>query len=105
MSRIGKTVLYTLSEQDVKEIIERRRDIGNRVTRSNDPRPGDELAAVVVADWGGSVNLKVLLDGYGDHWATSRVELTEQLLDQRRAAAPGVPDEKLREFTWREISE
>jgi hypothetical protein len=77
MSRIGTIVLYTLSEQDVREIIERRRDIGARIARGNDVRTGQEYPALIAADWGGSVNLHVFLDGYDTHWATSRPEWTE----------------------------
>lgn len=77
MSRIGSIVLYTLSEQDVKEIIERRRQVGAVIARGNTPTVGQEYPAIVLADWGGSANLRVLLDGYDEHWATSRPEWTE----------------------------
>lgn len=77
MSRIGKTVLYTLSEQDVKEIIERRRLVGAAIARGNTPTAGQEYPAIILGDWGGSANLRVFLDGYDEHWATSRPEWTE----------------------------
>lgn len=75
MSRIGRTVLYTLSEQDVREIMERRRLVGAAIARGNEPRRSQDYPAIIVADFGASVNLRVMLDGHEEHWATSRAQL------------------------------
>lgn len=65
---IGRIVHYRMSDYDVS--------CANAGPFSKNPvRAGDVLPAVVVATHGTScVNLKVLLDGHGDYWATSRVE-------------------------------
>lgn len=67
---IGRIVLYTLSEQDATAITKRRSDtahVGNQV------REGDVFPAVIARVWEAahSANLKVLLDGTDDYWATS----------------------------------
>ena len=94
---IGRIVHYTLSSYDAAEINRRREDFAafNRANRDAAPEPGhfpgrsghvghygnpasegDVCAAVVTAAWDGdnAVNLKVLLDGNDDYWATSRSE-------------------------------
>jgi len=91
-----RTVVYTLSAQDAEEINKRRNDWFDEVTRirqvaretgeppefigyqahaGNPANEGDEFPAVVVrVNAGGTVNLRVTLDGTDDLWATSRAE-------------------------------
>lgn len=77
----GRVVLYKLSEADAIAINSRRiavaqQTIGMTASRiGNEAREGDLYPAVVVRTFGGPfVNLKVLLDGSDDYWATSRAE-------------------------------
>lgn len=84
---IGRTVIYTLSAQDAEEINRRRTtgpDIAGRIKEEkwplgaqahigNSVAEGNEFPAVVVRTWDGDVvNLRVILDGSDDYWATSR---------------------------------
>lgn len=93
---IGRIVHYTLTAQDAEAINRRRGDFAafNRANRDaaseqgefpgrsghvghygNPASEGQAYPAVVTAAWGGpSANLKVLLDGNDDYWATSRSE-------------------------------
>jgi len=81
---LGLRVLYTLSEQDRDQIVQRRRAAGIGTLSGNDPRPGDVFPAVIVRVWSTKageaagitphVNLQVLLDGNDAHWVTSRSE-------------------------------
>jgi hypothetical protein len=50
--RLGEIVLYTLSEQDAKQIIQDRRNAGIAAARGNDPREGDTYPAIIVRDFG-----------------------------------------------------
>jgi hypothetical protein len=86
---IGRTVLYTLNEDDAKAITKRRTDFvehrnsdgyadtGYVAHVGNQVRAGDVFPAVVIRVWGtpegpnNSANLKVLLDGTDDFWALS----------------------------------
>lgn len=76
---IGATVLYKLSADDVK-IIDLRSPQHVPTTADGTTRnhvsPGDVYPAVVVRDFDHDryYNLRVLLDGYADYWATSRSE-------------------------------
>lgn len=77
----GRIVHYKLSAADVAAIDQRfpQRDESGAYTR-NPVREGDVLAARVVEVFdteAGTANLKVDLDGYGEYWATSRIEGTE----------------------------
>lgn len=69
----GRTVLYKLSAHDALTIGQKRASAG---IAGNTAAEGDIFPATVVQDWGGggSVNLKVHLDGHDDFWATSRTE-------------------------------
>jgi hypothetical protein len=86
---IGKIVHYILNEGDAAEINRRRttsKSIKERLVLTtwppgaqahygNQVMAGQELPAVVVAVFNnesGICNLKVLLDGNDDYWATSR---------------------------------
>lgn len=98
--RLGTIVRYTLSEYDVRRIIDNRRNAGWANARGNDPREGDTYPALIVRDWaspehldaaregkinladgtpvtleqvitGTSVNIQVFLDGNDTFWATS----------------------------------
>jgi hypothetical protein len=94
---IGRIVHYQLTESDADQINRRRQDFGafnhaNRDAASsagefpgrsghighfgNAVTEGSLCAAVVVAVFGNGehLNLKVLLDGNDDYWATSRPE-------------------------------
>lgn len=96
---VGRIVHYVLTDADEREINRRRRDFDafSRANRpkadepgefpgrsghvghvGNETRAGDVFPAVIVRAWGtspgSSVNLKVLLDGSDDYWATSRTE-------------------------------
>jgi hypothetical protein len=51
--RLGAIVLYTLSEQDARQIIDERRRAGLGTFRGNDPHEGDTYPAMIVRDWGG----------------------------------------------------
>lgn len=95
---VGRTVLYTLSEQDAAEINRRRttgQSIAERMKYGDDPQlkawpagaqahignsaeAGQVYPAVSVRVWSpGMVNLQVMLDGTDVYWATSRHEGTE----------------------------
>ncbi len=84
---IGRIVIYVLTAADAESINARRaarRDCGDELAKQpgaqchvgNPVRDGIECAAVIVNVFGdtptAAVNLKVLLDGSDDHWATSR---------------------------------
>lgn len=79
---IGRIVIYKLGEQDVAQINARR--TANAKTRDayefgNPVAIGQEFPAVICQVFSGApmgtVNLKVLLDGYDEHWATSRTNV------------------------------
>jgi hypothetical protein len=98
MITIGRIVQYALSSGDADDINRRRRDAeAFRLSHTGEAEPGEpgrsghiehygnEVAAgdicpaVVVRVFSNSddlvpVNLKVLLDGNDDYWATSRLE-------------------------------
>ena len=75
VSRVGRRVLYMLSDADAREIIHvDRRQAGQAHARGNDPHGGQVYPGVIVADWGGSANLQVFLDGTDTFWPTSRPE-------------------------------
>lgn len=82
----GRTVAYTLTEQDAEQINRRRRharasdaasgESGVVIHVGNDAHEGDVYPMVIVRCWGNSessaVNGQVLLDGNDTFWATSR---------------------------------
>lgn len=79
--QLGRIVFYTLTDQDVAAIEQSVPRINSTAGANLNPvSAGLEYPALVVRDSGGSVNLKVQLDGGADavYWATSRVEGTEQ---------------------------
>ena len=71
---VGRIVHYKLSEQDVA-LIDQQSPITAQAPR-NGVYVGHILPAIVVAYFGSGTyaNLKVLLDGAGEYWATSRSE-------------------------------
>lgn len=81
---IGRIVHYTLTDYDANAINKRRvdfaehrrtegyADTGYVAHYGNEARAGDAYPALIVRTWGGSVNLKVQLDGTDEYWATSR---------------------------------
>lgn len=89
---IGRTVLYRLNEQDAAQINRRRTNgssIAARIEEGKWPegaqahignvvQAGEAFPAVALRVWGSGdnppVNLRVLLDGNDDLWATSRHE-------------------------------
>ena len=95
---IGRTVHYTLSEQDAAEINRRRTtgaSIAERMKYGDDPQlkawpagaqahigndahAGQVYPAVAVRIWSaGCANFQVSLDGNDTYWATSRSEGTQ----------------------------
>jgi hypothetical protein len=97
--RIGRRVLYCLAENDVHEIVQKRRASGSAQRSGNDPREGQVYPGLIVADFFAplkisdlgpegteerlailnadrlkysSANLQVFLDGNDSHWPTSR---------------------------------
>lgn len=76
-SLLAETVLYTLNGDDVYAIDQLVPKLNSAAGANlNPPQVGHQYPALVVRDFGGSVNLKVQLDGGADavYWATSRVE-------------------------------
>jgi hypothetical protein len=82
---IGRIVHYKLASFDAEAINRRRADFTAAQSASaglgyvghvgNHVQAGEVYPAVVVRTFGGpAANLKVLLDGNDDYWATSRVE-------------------------------
>jgi hypothetical protein len=74
--RAGQHVIYTLSEYDAQVITTIRKETMPRV-HNNSAEAGARFPAFIVRDFGGCVNLRVLLDGHDDYWATSRAEGTQ----------------------------
>lgn len=94
-SRVGRHILYTLNEQDVARINQRREQAGRATLSGNPVHAGDQLPGIIVTDWGPHlssqqgdtlpdgfesweeyqnqtvVNAQVSLDGYDTHWVTS----------------------------------
>ncbi|MBT8161000.1 MULTISPECIES: hypothetical protein [Arthrobacter] len=81
---IGRIVHYTLTESDAARINKRREDFmafvkaskeypsdGYQAHVGNAVRAGDVYPAIIVRVWATSVNLRVILDGTDDFWATS----------------------------------
>lgn len=74
MSKVGKRVLYKFGKEDEK-FIEALRVTDGGV---NPAKEGDQYPGVIVADWGGCVNISVTLDGCVlPMWKTSISEGTE----------------------------
>lgn len=81
---IGRIVHYTLTAGDVGQINQRREAARAALTTAQHPSPlmgnyveaGQVYSAQIVRIFGTdkAVNLKVSLDGYDEHWATSRTE-------------------------------
>lgn len=69
VDRAGQHVVYTLGEDDVARITRARE--GAPFGTHNSVEVGQRFPAFIVRDWGGCANLRVLLDGRDDHWATS----------------------------------
>lgn len=89
---MGRIVHYALSDREATAINKRRDDFAKHLQSQgyadtgyiahygNQVREGDVFPAVIVRVWPHpdpthtSTNLKVLLDGADDYWATSRTE-------------------------------
>jgi hypothetical protein len=67
--RTGQHVVYSLAEHDVLKI-EASREHNSGVVH-NSIEVGQAFPAFIVRDWGEYTNLRVLLDGPDDLWATS----------------------------------
>ncbi len=83
----GRIVYYVFSEQAAIEVMRRRTSaqsiaerikvlawpVGAQAHIGNDVKAGDILPAMVLRVWGdsGCSNLKVILDGSDEYWATS----------------------------------
>lgn len=104
-SRVGARVLYMLSEPDARDIFQKRRQAGWATKTGNEPREGQVVPGIIVADWyhpltasqlpdaelteeklaalnaerqaASSVNIQVFLDGDDGYWVTSRSMWTE----------------------------
>lgn len=87
----GQHVVYTLTEGDAAAITKSRE--GAPYGTHNSVTAGQRFPAFVVRDWGGCANLRVLLDGRDDYWATSRSEGTQPGQYQAPGAWPVVHDE------------
>ena len=96
---LGRIVLYTLNDSDVQQI-DRRRTTGAAIAEriaydSGDPMmkawpagaqahmgnsvtPGQQVPAIITAVWPTSVNLRCILDGTDEFWATSRLCYTPE---------------------------
>jgi hypothetical protein len=81
---VGRTVLYTLSEQDAEEINRRRWPAWAQAHIGNPAAAGDEVPLVVVRVWPHEfgenvpgVNGQAFLDGNDTLWVTSAKEGTE----------------------------
>lgn len=91
----GRMVHYVLSEWDAKAINEKLDNAiqrGDRDVVGNQAIAGQHVPAVVVRVWSGElgmVNLKCLLDGSTDYWATSR-----------RFHYPAAPGDLFEPQTW-----
>ena len=98
---IGRIVLYALSSQDVDQIrrrrttsesIRERLDLrewpaGAQAHMGNSVGDGQLVPAMIVAVWGPAcVNLRCILDGTDEFWATSR-----NLYTQPSEDAPATP--------------
>ena len=70
---VCRIVLYMLNEADARTIEAQRGDRAD-YSAGNAVAAGQAYPAVVVRNFGSSVNLQVLLDGPDSYWATSRVE-------------------------------
>lgn len=82
---VGRVVHYCMSETDCADVKHQRLLNGqtsNDGTVGNEPHPGSVYPAIVVAVWSATgANLKVLLDGPDEYWATSRL-LDESVGDE-----------------------
>jgi hypothetical protein len=76
MPTIGRIVHYTLTDHDAQAIATKFPQMVDGVQVRNSASAGDVFPAVIVRAWPGdvAVNLKVMLDGYAEHWVTSRSE-------------------------------
>jgi hypothetical protein len=69
---MGRIVMYRLTDDDARRIQQQR---SHDSTAANLARSGSTYPAIVVAAFGDeALNLKVLLDGPDNYWATSRHE-------------------------------
>lgn len=89
----GQHVVYTLAEYDVAAINSARE--GAPLGTHNPVAVGQRCPAFIVRDWGQCANLRVLLDGRDDYWATSRSEGTDPGQWQAPAAVRRVGREGL----------
>lgn len=94
---LGTTVIYRLTETDVKNILERRASSnvdGTHILTGNPVEVGTEAPAVIVAVWDtrtNTCNLQVTLDGNDSLWATSVKESSKKepgTWSYLRSAAP-----------------
>lgn len=74
--RVGRTVLYTLTADDARYIMERRRQLGAAQASANDVRDGDTYPAIIVRDFGLSMTVEAV--------AERRHETTRHLSAQYR---------------------
>lgn len=53
--RLGQMVLYTLSDSDARQVLERRLYAGRSARSGNEVREGDTYPAMIVRDWANSI--------------------------------------------------
>jgi hypothetical protein len=81
---IGRPVLYMLGEYEARDIIKSREVAGYATARGNSVKEGDQVSGVIVADWGGSVNIQLFLDGIDQYWVTSRTQFDPEISGRNR---------------------
>ena len=114
---VGRIVHYTLGDGDVAEINRQRTDAhrhldehreradGSQIHVGNTARAGDVYPAVIVRVFSqdsGCSNLKVLLDGNDDYWATSRLLDKPDVDAKRYSPHPGHPGYQGGTWHWPE---
>ena len=68
----GQTVLFTISEQQAKQINAQRTQAGHATKTGNVAREGDSFPLIVVRVWSHeSVNGQLFLDGNDTYWVCS----------------------------------
>lgn len=100
---IGRIVHYTLSEFDPAVIDQQSPEIVDGQRVRNGVRAGDVYPAVVVAVFdaaSGCANLRVLLDGRADYWATSRCWDNPEAIATRFSPSPNHDGPGYQGGTW-----
>jgi hypothetical protein len=93
--RVGKTVLYTLTEEDARGIMQRRQQLGQAIAGGNDVREGDTYPALIVRDFGlsGSPAAQEERTRQLNRTLTARYRKSQGKADAEALAEPGYPSE------------